>query len=143
MCDGEPLRVELIGRRLVVGERLGGGAGRHAGRAAGPGSRRAAAFRCGSSRRRWTGSSIWTCARTSTWRRSRLLHRLRAIGVPWGEPDAARRGTGTFREQWRLRWQPEFAIQLVEGSMYGTTVVAAATAKVTDAARPGGDARAT
>ena len=33
--------------------------------------------------------------------RSRLLHRLRTIGVPWGEPDTGRRGTGTFREQWR------------------------------------------
>src|SRR6185436_9014623 len=67
--------------------------------------------------------------------RSRLLHRLRILGVPWGEPDTGRRGTGTFREQWRLRWQPEFAISLVEGSMWGTTVVAAATAKVTDSAR--------
>jgi hypothetical protein len=67
--------------------------------------------------------------------RSRLLHRLRAIGVPWGEPDTGRRGTGTVREQWRLRWQPEFAISLVESSMWGTTVSAAATAKVTDTAR--------
>ena len=90
---------------------------------------------CASSRRRWNGSSSWTCAATSTCGRSRLLHRLRAIGVPWGEPDAGRRGTGTFREEWRLRWQPEFAIRLVEGSMCGTTVAAAATAKVTDAAR--------
>ncbi len=72
-------------------------------------------------------------------RRSRLLHRLRAIGVPWGEPDAGRRGTGTFREEWRLRWQPEFAVSLVEGSMSGTTVAAAATAKVTGAARDGRD----
>jgi hypothetical protein len=67
-------------------------------------------------------------------RRSRLLHRLQTIDVPWGEPAAARRGTGTFREEWRLRWQPEFAVRLVEGSMYGTTVAAAATAKVVRAA---------
>jgi hypothetical protein len=44
------------------------------------------------------------------------------------------RRAGTFREEWKLRWQPEFAIRLVEGSMYGTTVVSAATAKVTRAA---------
>jgi hypothetical protein len=62
--------------------------------------------------------------------RSRLLHRLRALDVPWGRPEADRRGTGTFRETWRLRWQPEFAVRLVEGSMYGTTVVAAATSTV-------------
>ena len=58
--------------------------------------------------------------------------------MPWGEPEAGRRGTGTFREQWRLRWQPEFAIQLVEGSMWGTTVEDAATAKVTGAAAKAG-----
>jgi hypothetical protein len=34
-----------------------------------------------------------------------------------------------------LRWQPEFAINLVESSMWGTTVSAAATAKVMDSAR--------
>jgi hypothetical protein len=56
------------------------------------------------------------------------------LDVPWGEPDTGRRGTGTFREQWRLRWQPEFAISLVESSMWGTTVAAAAAARVTDAA---------
>jgi hypothetical protein len=44
------------------------------------------------------------------------------------------RGIGTFREEWKLRWQPEFAVRLVEGSMYGTTVVSAATAKITKAA---------
>ena len=58
--------------------------------------------------------------------------------MPWGEPTATRRGTGTFREEWKLRWQPEFAVRLVEGSMYGTTVAAAATAKVIRAADKAG-----
>ncbi|WP_199516782.1 DUF5682 family protein [Nucisporomicrobium flavum] len=134
MCDGEPLRTELIGRRLVVGERLG----------AVPddmpavplakdlaAQQRAVRLKPEALER----SLELDLRRDIDLARSRLLHRMRAIGVPWGEPDTARRGTGTFREQWRLRWLPDFAVQLVEGSMYGTTVAAAATTKVTDAAR--------
>ncbi|MGW0595959.1 DUF5682 family protein [Streptomyces sp. NPDC002776] len=61
--------------------------------------------------------------------RSRLLHRLRLLGVPWGEPAASRGSTGTFRETWRLRWEPELAVRIAEAGVWGTTVLAAATAK--------------
>jgi hypothetical protein len=61
--------------------------------------------------------------------RSRLLHRLRLLGVPWGEPTASRGSTGTFRETWRLRWEPELAVRVAEAGVWGTTVLGAATAK--------------
>ncbi|MFE5819879.1 DUF5682 family protein [Streptomyces sp. NPDC056479] len=61
--------------------------------------------------------------------RSRLLHRLRLLGVEWGEPVASRGSTGTFRETWRLRWEPELAVRVAEAGVWGTTVYAAATAK--------------
>jgi hypothetical protein len=137
MCDGEPLRTELIGRKLVVGERLG----------AVPDDMPAVPLaRDLAAQQRSLRLRAEALDRTleldlrreNDLARSRLLHRLRVIDVPWGEPDAGRRGTGTFREQWRLRWQPEFAISLVESSMWGTTVAAAATAKVTDAAATAG-----
>ncbi|MEU6403492.1 DUF5682 family protein [Streptomyces sp. NPDC046985] len=67
--------------------------------------------------------------------RSRLLHRLRLLGVGWGEAAASRGSTGTFRETWRLRWEPELAVRVAEAGVWGTTVLAAATAKAeTDAA---------
>ncbi|MFI5936520.1 DUF5682 family protein [Actinoplanes sp. NPDC051494] len=137
MCDGEPLRGELIGRRLVVGERLG----------AVPDDMPALPLAKDLAAQQKTLRMPpearekvldLDLRRDIDLARSRLLHRMRAIGVSWGEPDTARRGTGTFREQWRLRWLPDFAVQLVEGSMYGTTVLAAATAKVTEAARDAG-----
>lgn len=59
-------------------------------------------------------------------RRSVLLHRLRALGVPWGTEEAGRGTTGTFRETWSLRWDPEFAVRLVERSAAGATVAVAA-----------------
>jgi hypothetical protein len=61
--------------------------------------------------------------------RSRLLHRLRLLGVGWGEPAASRGSTGTFRETWRLRWEPELSVRVAEAGVWGTTVLAAATAK--------------
>jgi hypothetical protein len=60
--------------------------------------------------------------------RSRLLHRLRLLGVRWGEP-AASRSTGTFRETWRLRWEPELSVRVAEAGVWGTTVLSAATAR--------------
>ncbi|AZM60469.1 MULTISPECIES: DUF5682 family protein [unclassified Streptomyces] len=61
--------------------------------------------------------------------RSRLLHRLRLLGIGWGEPADSRAGTGTFRETWRLRWEPELSVRVAEAGVWGTTVLAAATAK--------------
>ncbi|MFD9934946.1 DUF5682 family protein [Streptomyces massasporeus] len=66
--------------------------------------------------------------------RSRLLHRLRLLGIAWGEPAASRSSTGTFRETWRLRWEPELSVRIAEAGVWGTTVLSAATAKAeTDA----------
>ncbi|MEU6093935.1 DUF5682 family protein [Streptomyces sp. NPDC047079] len=61
--------------------------------------------------------------------RSRLLHRLCLLGIEWGEPAVSRGSTGTFRETWRLRWEPELAVRIAEAGVWGTTVLAAATAK--------------
>ncbi|WP_328424440.1 DUF5682 family protein [Streptomyces sp. NBC_00443] len=61
--------------------------------------------------------------------RSGLLHRLRLLGVEWGEPVVSRGSTGTFRETWLLRWEPELSVRIAEAGVWGTTVFAAATAK--------------
>jgi hypothetical protein len=61
--------------------------------------------------------------------RSRLLHRLRLLGVGWGEPARSRGSTGTFRETWRLRWEPELSVRVAEAGVWGTTVLGAAQAK--------------
>ncbi|MFE3254881.1 DUF5682 family protein [Nocardia sp. NPDC059091] len=67
--------------------------------------------------------------------RSRLLHRLRLLGIGWGKlTDSQVRNTGTFRETWTLRWRPELAISIVEASRWGTTLPSAAEAKILDTA---------
>ncbi|MEV6549315.1 DUF5682 family protein [Streptomyces sp. NPDC051597] len=61
--------------------------------------------------------------------RSRLLHRLSLLGIGWGEQSVSRGSTGTFRESWRLRWEPELSVRVAEAGVWGTTVLAAATAR--------------
>ncbi|WP_405489723.1 DUF5682 family protein [Streptomyces sp. NBC_00096] len=70
--------------------------------------------------------------------KSLLLHRLRLLGIDWGVPAASRGSTGTFRETWRLRWEPELAVRVAEAGIWGTTVLGAATARAeADAAGAG------
>ena len=67
--------------------------------------------------------------------RSKLLHALRLLNIPWGEQrDASNYAQGTFHENWRLQWQPEFAVAIIEANVWGNTIESAATAAVRDAA---------
>lgn len=59
--------------------------------------------------------------------RSQLLHRLQLLGVPWGQSEPVKDSQGTYLELWRMQWKPEFAVQLIEASMWGTTVLEAAS----------------
>jgi hypothetical protein len=53
--------------------------------------------------------------------RSVLLHRLQLLDIPWGQQQAAA-GKGTFKEQWRLQWDPGFSIDIIEKGTYGNTI---------------------
>jgi hypothetical protein len=62
--------------------------------------------------------------------RSTLLHRLRLLDTPWGKLVEAGRSRGTFRESWILRWEPEFAVRLIENLVYGSTIAEAAAGRL-------------
>ena len=63
--------------------------------------------------------------------RSRLLHRLNLLGVPWGTRQQQRGSQkGTFHELWTVQWQPEFAVALIEAGVWGNTIAVAASARV-------------
>ncbi|GAA1273853.1 DUF5682 family protein [Sphaerisporangium rubeum] len=128
LCEGADLPVELIQRRMVVGERLG-----HVpdGTPMVPLQRD---LRERMTRLRLRAEALerdldLDLRKPLDLDRSRLLHRLGLLGVAWGVPREAR-GKGTFRESWRLEWRPEFDIELIEAGGYGTTVPAAASARV-------------
>lgn len=62
--------------------------------------------------------------------RSRLLHRLNLLGLPWGARQRSGGGVSTFHELWQLQWWPEFAVGVIEANIWGNTIAAAATSKV-------------
>ncbi|WP_049565364.1 DUF5682 family protein [Nonomuraea sp. SBT364] len=135
LCEGDDLAVELVQRRLVVGDRLG---------RVSDGTPMVPLQRDLRDQQRVTRLKPEAAGRrldldlrkALDLARSRLLHRLRLLGVGWGEPEEAR-GKGTFRESWTLRWRPEFDLTLIERAALGTTVAAAATRHARDLAAGG------
>jgi hypothetical protein len=71
--------------------------------------------------------------------RSHLLHRLRLLGVAWGELEQTGGKRGTFHEIWRVEWRPEFAVKLIEAGVWGSTIVEAATNSARGAADKAAD----
>ena len=126
LCEGSDLFVELIQRQLVVGERLGTVP------AATPmvplqrdlrDQQRHLRLRPEAAPRDYD----LDLRKPNDLARSRLLHRLALLKVAWGTSQRGRaRSIGTFRESWQLTWRPELDVALIEASMWGSTVAAAA-----------------
>lgn len=58
--------------------------------------------------------------------RSIFLHRLQLLELKWAyKSDIS--GKGTFKEQWRLQWDPAFTIDIIEKGTWGNTAAEAAT----------------
>ena len=75
--------------------------------------------------------------------RSEFLHRLLVLGIEWGAAtDDLVESTGTFRETWELRWRPELSVAIVDAAAWGTTVLAAATARIVSTAESAASLRA-
>lgn len=66
--------------------------------------------------------------------RSRLFHRTRILDLGWAEPKEGPKGAGTFKERWRLAWEPEFAVELITANGYGNDVDTAASARLAERA---------
>lgn len=72
--------------------------------------------------------------------RSHLLHRLSMLNIGWGQIQNNKYNKkGTFHELWKLEWQPEFTVRLIEVGVWGNTVSNAANAYVCDQASKASD----
>lgn len=54
--------------------------------------------------------------------RSTFFHRLRVLGVAFATPQRVRQDQATWKEVWKLKWDPECEIALVEAVLLGETV---------------------
>jgi hypothetical protein len=134
LCDGSPLPLALVHRELTIGLELGNVPDST------PTVPLAADLTAAQRRLRLKPSAVEEVLtidlrKENQLARSILLHRLSLLGVNWGIPTGTGRTTGTFKEAWTLRWEPEMAVALVEASRFGTTLGSAASAFVTERAR--------
>lgn len=123
LCFGETTFLQLIERQLVIGERLGEV----------PATTPLSPLQADLARLQRVlrlkpeaqERTLELDLRTPTGlERSQLLHRLLLLGIPWGQQTHAS-GKGTFKELWRLQWQPEFAVRLIEAGVWGSSVESA------------------
>lgn len=134
LCDGDDVLLDFITRTLVVGEALGSVPDTT------PTVPLDADLQANSKTLRLKRSAHSKALdldlrKQTDLGRSRLLHRLRVLGIDWGTPRASDvRSTGTFRESWTLQWEPELSVSIVEASRWGTTVESAAHALVLERA---------
>ncbi|MGY0501270.1 DUF5682 family protein [Nocardia sp. FBN12] len=134
MCGGDETMLRLVVDELVVGETLGGVPEDT------PTVPLAADLRARSKTLRLKQEALarnvdLDLRKERDVERSHLLHRLRLLGIAWGTPTTGEvRSTGTFRETWTLRWEPEFEVRIVEAAIWGTTLRTAAETKILDTA---------
>ncbi len=137
-CGGNALPMQLVHEQLIVGETLG----------AVPDDTPLAPLQQDLGREqkrlRMPASASWRdydldLRKPNDLERSYLLHRLNLLGIPWGELQRSGGGKGTFHELWRVQWQPELAVALIEAGVWGNTIADAATARARDAAATASD----
>jgi len=134
LCFGDDAQLRLIEDRLVIGERLG---------AVPPTTPLTPLQRDLAKQQRSLRVKAEADIRTldldlrtpNGLARSKLLHRLQLLTIDWGELDQKSSGKGTFRERWQIQWQPEFAVRLIELTIWGNSVVEAANGYLQDQLR--------
>lgn len=127
LCHGNDLPLQLIHRKLIIGEEMGA-VPEEAPRVPLQQDVANEQKRC-----RLKADSVpqdldLDLRNETDLRRSLLLHRLGVLGIPWGDQRKAQRVRGTFHELWHVVWEPEFEIRLIERASWGNTLPAAATA---------------
>ncbi|GAB0149379.1 DUF5682 family protein [Marichromatium sp. PS1] len=129
MLFGESAPMQLIQARLIVGERLGQVPDST------PATPLQEDLRAQQRRLRLKPSAsdqslVLDLRKPNDLARSHLLHRLRLLDVPWGRNGGREAGKGTFKESWRLKWEPDFEVALIEAGRWGNSIAQAATTAV-------------
>lgn len=125
ICNGEPILLKLVFEQLIVSNRIGEVPTEI------PKPPLQLDIEKTQKRLRMPASADWKdytldLRKENDLERSIFLHRLQLLGLKWGERSDVS-GKGTFKEQWRLQWDPAFSIDLIEKGSWGNTAAEAAT----------------
>lgn len=135
LCHGNHLPMRVIEQKLIVGNRLG----EIPDHAPNVPLQRDLATQQKSLRMKLSADDVeldLDLRKETDGLRSRLLHRLYVLGIPWGNLTAdQKQRSSTFHEVWKLQWKPEFAVAVIEAARWGNTVQDAASACVQEQAK--------
>ena len=125
MCDGNPVPLAMLERKLYIGERVGEIGERV------PQNPLARDLDAWQRKTRLKPQDLeleikLDLRSEAGLLKSTLLHRLNLINVPWGKLTDAQAGRGTFREVWVIEWEPFYSVSLAEALVYGVTIEQAA-----------------
>jgi hypothetical protein len=125
MCDGNPVPLTMLERKLYIGERVGEIGERV------PQNPLARDLALWQRKTRLKPQDLQLEVKLDLrseagLMKSTLLHRLNLIQVPWGKLVDAQAGRGTFREVWVIEWDPSYSVSLAEALVYGVTIEQAA-----------------
>src|ERR1700742_736293 len=134
MCDGNPVPLAMLERKLYIGERVGEIGERV------PQMPLARDLALWQRKTRLKPEALELEVKLDLRSeagllKSTLLHRLNLINVRWGRLLDANSSRGTFREVWMLSWQPELSVALAEALIYGVTIEQAAANATLERAR--------
>jgi hypothetical protein len=125
MCDGHLEKLRLIDRKLSIGQR----AGRVGAKAPAVPLQKDLEAAIRSARLKKEFESAGTEEKELDLRKptnlaaSILIRRLRLLEVPWGQlKKGSPNQLGRFKEVWRLKWNPAFALRIIEAGALGNTV---------------------
>jgi hypothetical protein len=121
MCDGNPVPLAMLERKLYIGERVGEIGERV------PQNPLARDLTAWQRKTRLKPQDLQLEMKLDLRSeaglvKSTLLHRLNLINVHWGKLVDAQAGRGTFREVWVIEWKPEYSVSLAEALVYGVTI---------------------
>jgi Family of unknown function (DUF5682) len=125
MCDGNPVPLAMLERKLYIGERVGEIGDRI------PQNPLARDLADWQRKTRLKPQDLeleikLDLRSEAGLLKSTLLHRLDLINVPWGKLTDAQAGRGTFREVWVIEWEPSYSVSLAAALVYGVTIEQAA-----------------
>jgi Family of unknown function (DUF5682) len=125
MCDGNPVPLAMLERKLYIGERVGEIGERL------PQNPLARDLTAWQRKTRLKPQDLeleikLDLRSEAGLLKSTLLHRLNLINVLWGKLIDAQAGRGTFREVWVIKWDPAYSVSLAEALVYGVTIEQAA-----------------
>jgi hypothetical protein len=125
MCDGNPVPLAMLERKLYIGERVGEIGDRI------PQNPLARDLADWQRKTRLKPQDLeleikLDLRSEAGLLKSTLLHRLNLINVPWGKLIDAQAGRGTFREVWMIEWEPSYSVSLAAALVFGVTIEQAA-----------------